>query len=161
MISSFCFILIIQGALNSIQRDSQIQSTHLNISYEQSKIDALKKDIDFKIIHKYCTECAILGNNINRSELKGTIKNLGDSMVVAGTSSRVKVHIHTNEPGKFFKICSAYGKLLDQKVDDMTKQEHSVHHHGASDIAIVVDSGADIPEEYSNDMNGPNGQYGV
>ena len=146
------FVLIIQGVLNSIQRGSQIQSKHLNISYDHEKVEALKKDIDFTITNRFCTECAIEGNNINRNELKKLIKHCGDSMVVAGTSSRVKIHVHTNEPSKFFKICNAYGKVVDRKVDDMTKQEHSIHHIGASSIAIVVDSGADIPDEYLNEV---------
>ena len=146
------FVLIIQGVLNSIQKGSQIQSTHLDISYQREKVDALKKDIDFTITNRYCTECAIEGNNIDRKELKELIKHCGDSMVVAGTNKRVKIHVHTNEPSKFFKICNAYGKVVDRKVDDMTKQEHSIHHTGTSGIAIVVDSGADIPEEYANDI---------
>ena len=146
------FVLIIQGILNSLEKDYQIQSKHLNISYDQDKIDALKKDVDFIITNKYCTECAIEGTHINRDELKETIRNLGDSIVFAGTKNRVKVHIHTNEPGKFFKICNAYGKVIDEKVDDMTKQERTVHHLDGGGIAIVVDSGADIPEEYANEI---------
>ena len=146
------FVLIIQGWLNYFQKNTKIQSHHLNISYEHAKIEALKKDIDFTITNKFCTECSIEGNNINRHELKEMIKNLGDSMVVAGTKHRVKIHIHTNTPAKFYKICSIYGKVVDRKVDDMTKQEHTVHHIGSSGISIVVDSGADIPEEYAKEI---------
>jgi len=146
------FVLLIQGILNSIQKSSQIQSKHLNISYDHEKIEALKKDIDFTITNKYCTECSIVANDIKRKELKEMIRNLGDSMVFAGTKDRVKVHIHTNDPGKFFKICNAYGDVVDEKVDDMTKQEHTVHHVAAGGVAIVVDSGADIPDEYSNEI---------
>ena len=146
------FVLIIQGILNSLERNFQIQSKHLNISYDHDKIEALKKDIDFTITNKYCTECAIEGLYINRNELKETIRNLGDSIVFAGTENRVKVHIHTNEPGKFFKICNAYGKVVDEKVDDMTKQERTIHHLDGGGIAIVVDSGADIPEKYANEI---------
>jgi len=146
------FVLMIQGILNSLEKNHQIQSKHLNISYDQDKINALKKDIDFTITNKYCTECAIEGSIINRKELKETIRNLGDSIVFAGTKKRVKVHIHTNEPGKFFKICNAYGKVIDEKVDDMTKQERTIHHLDAGGIAIVVDSGADIPEKYANEI---------
>ena len=146
------FVLIIQGWLNYFQKNTKIQSHHLDISYEHEKIEALKKDIDFTITNKFCTECAIEGKQINRKELKEMIKNLGDSMVVAGTKSRVKIHIHTNTPAKLYKICSIYGKVVDRKVDDMTKQEHTVHHVGASGISIVVDSGADFPDEYSNEI---------
>ena len=146
------FVLILQGWLNSFQKSTKIQSHHLNISYEHSKIEALKKDIDFTITNKFCTECSIVGSNINRLELKEMVKNLGDSMVVAGTKDRVKIHIHTNTPAKLYKICSIYGKVVDRKVDDMTKQEHTVHHTGPSGISIVVDSGADIPEDYIDDI---------
>ena len=146
------FVLIIQGVLNSIQKGSQIQSKHLNISYKLEKVEALKRDVDFTIHNKFCTECSIKGSNINRNELKQLIKHCGDSMVIAGTSKKVKVHIHTNDPGKLFQICNAYGKVIDRKVDDMTKQEHSIHHEGASSIAIVVDSGADIPDEYAKEI---------
>ena len=146
------FVLLIQGWLNSVQKDTKIQSHHIDISYDHDKIDSLKKDVDFTIKNKFCTECAIEGNNINKIELKEMIKNLGDSMVVAGTKNRVKIHIHTNSPAKLYKICGAYGKVKDRKVDDMTKQEHTIHHNEAGGIAIVVDSGADIPEEYANEI---------
>jgi len=146
------FVLLIQGWLNSVQENTKIQSHHINISYDYDKIDALQRDVDFTINNKFCTECAIEGNHINKIELKEMIKNLGDSMVVAGTHKRVKIHLHTNNPSKLYKICNAYGKVVDRKVDDMTKQEHSIHHTESSGIAIVVDSGADIPEEYANEI---------
>ena len=146
------FVLLMQGWLNSVQKNTKIQSQHLNISYDYEKIESLKKDIDFTIKNKFCTECAIESDDIDKGELKETLKSLGDSMVLAGTKKRVKIHIHTNTPTKFFKICGAYGKVVDRKVDDMTKQEKVVHHTGASGIAIVVDSGADIPIEYENEI---------
>ena len=146
------FVLLLQGWLNSVQKNTKLQSHHINISYDHDKIDALQKDVDFTIKNKYCTECAIEGDKINKVELKEMIKNLGDSMVVAGTQKRIKIHIHTNSPAKLYKICSAYGKVVDRKVDDMTKQEHTIHHTESSGIAIVVDSGADIPEEYANEI---------
>ena len=146
------FVLLLQGWLNSVQKKTKIQSHHLNISYNHEKIESLRKDIDFTIKNKFCTECAIESNEINKNELKETVKFLGDSMVLAGTKKRVKIHIHTNTPTKFFKICGAYGEVVDRKVDDMTKQEHTIHHTGASGIAIVVDSGADIPAEYENEI---------
>jgi len=49
-------------------------------------------------------------------------------------------------------MCSVYGVVVDKKVDDMTKQEKSIHHHGASSIAIVTDSGSDLPDDYLKDV---------
>ena len=148
------YVLLIQGALNLIERGQgrRIQTTHLDISYKIEKIESLHKDVDFIIENKFCTECVVIGNDINRNELKSKIKDFGDSMVIAGSNSRVKVHIHTNEPAKLFKMCNVYGSVKDKKVDDMTKQEKSIHHHGASSIAIVTDSTADLPEDYLKEV---------
>ena len=74
-------------------------------------------------------------------------------MVIAGSQKRVKIHIHTNYPAKLFKMCSVYGNVIDKKVDDMTKQEKSIHHHGASSIAIVTDSGSDLPEDFLKEVD--------
>ena len=149
------FVLLIQGMLNVIEKaeGGRIQTTHLDISYEISKIEKLSKDVDFTIHNKYCTECVVIGQKIDRTELKNKIKDFGDSMVMAGTDKKVKIHIHTNHPGKLFKICNVYGNVIDKKVDDMTRQEQSIHHEGASSIAIVTDSGADIPEEFLKDVH--------
>ena len=73
-------------------------------------------------------------------------------MVIAGSPQHVKVHIHTNEPAKFFKMCNVYGYVSDKKVDDMTKQEKYIHRSGASSIAIITDSTADLPEEYLKEV---------
>jgi hypothetical protein len=148
------YVLLIQGALNLIERGQgrRIQTTHLDISYEIEKIESLHKDIDFTIENKFCTECVVVGNDINRNELKSKIKDFGDSMVIAGSNKRVKVHIHTNEPAKLFKMCNVYGTVKDKKVDDMTKQEKSIHHDGASSIAIVTDSTADLPDDYLKEV---------
>ena len=148
------FVLLIQGVLNVVEQGhgGRIQTTHLDISYELEKIESLNKDIDFKIENKFCTECVVSGDNISRKELKSKIKDFGDSMVIAGSQERVKIHIHTNYPAKLFKMCSVYGNVIDKKVDDMTKQEKSIHHHGASSIAIVTDSGCDLPDEYLKEV---------
>ena len=148
------FVLIFQGVLHITQRGSKIQTTHLDITYEHEKIEALKKDIDFTIHNKFCTECIIKSEEINRNDLKNAVKDFGDSMVLAGSKSHVKIHIHTNEPAKFFTVCEQFGNVHDRKADDMTKQEHSKHHaDDATDVAIVADSGADIPKDYLKDIH--------
>ena len=148
------YVLLIQGALNLVERGQgrRIQTTHLDISYEIEKIEGLNRDVDFTIENKFCTECVVVGDNINRNELKAKITDFGDSMVIAGSSERVKVHIHTNEPAKLFKMCNVYGTVIDKKVDDMTKQEKSMHQHGASSIVIITDSTADLPDEYLKEV---------
>ena len=91
---------------------------------------------------QFCTECIINGNQINRQEIKNKLDELGDSLIIAGTKSKVKIHIHTDDPNDVFKLCELYGTLSNQKADDMLQQVESVKNN--STIAIVTDSGCDI-----------------
>ena len=46
----------------------------------------------------------------------------GDSMVLAGSKTKAKVHIHTNNPANVFSICEKFGSVSGQKADDMFQQ---------------------------------------
>ncbi len=95
----------------------------------------------------YCTECLIKGNDINRKKIQKELLNFGDSIVIAGSKTRVKIHIHTNEPAKVFDFCLKFGVVSDQKIDDMRKQQRTSGQKLKNKIAILTDSGADLPFE--------------
>ena len=92
---------------------------------------------------QFCTECIINNKEINRKSVKEELDCLGDSFIIAGTKSKVKIHIHTNDPDLVFKKCESFGHITNQKADDMFKQIESSHNNDSS-IAIVTDSGCDI-----------------
>ena len=71
----------------------------------------------------YCTEFIILGDSSRANELKGKIESLGDSMVVVGYEDVIKVHIHTNDPGKVLSNAVQIGELSHIKIDNM-REEH-------------------------------------
>ena len=80
-------------------------------------------DIDFK----YCTEFIIKAGKFNIENLKNEIKELGDSMVVAQSSTKTKTHIHTNNPGAVLEIAIKYGGLDNIKIDNMELQHRNLH----------------------------------
>lgn len=69
---------------------------------------------------------------------------MGDSLIIAGSHLNTKLHIHTDEPGKVFRVAREYGVLSDQKIDDMHKQ-YAASHDVRTNIAVVVDSACDLP----------------
>ena len=77
-----------------------------------------------KIEYKYNVECLVRGENIQTQSLEEEIAPFGDSILIAGSPSISKVHIHTNEPEKIFEICSKYGELNDKFIEDMEEQQH-------------------------------------
>jgi len=96
--------------------------------------------------HRFCTECVIEGEALDRSEIMTQLEQLDcSSLVVAGGIKRVRVHIHVNNPGEAYLVCAQFGELHQQKADDMKRQHKLMNQTGQ--VAIVTDSGADIPFE--------------
>lgn len=100
--------------------------------------------------HRYCTECVVErapgAAAIDRNAVMARLEQLdGSSLVVAGGHNRVRVHIHVNNPAEVFLACEAFGAIKQQKADDMERQRGLLDHAG--EVAVVVDSGADIPPD--------------
>ncbi|MDD4482370.1 MAG: DegV family protein [Bacilli bacterium] len=95
---------------------------------------------------RYCTEALLTDVNVSNDEIKEIFKDYGTSLIVSGRAERMRIHIHTNQPDEFFMKLRDYGKIIEQKVDDMIRQQQALS-LGHSRIAIVTDTIADIPME--------------
>ncbi|MGB5738600.1 MAG: DegV family protein [Woeseia sp.] len=94
---------------------------------------------------RFCTECIVTGSSIDRRKLREALAALGDSLVLAGTKKKAKIHIHVNEPEQVFEAARRYGSLSGEKADDMLRQQHSSHDTAAR-FAVITDSAADIDD---------------
>lgn len=94
---------------------------------------------------RYCTECVITGDDIDRRKLRESLSELGSSLVLAGTKRKAKIHIHTDDPDDIFKLAADYGAVSGRKADDMQRQQHSTHNVRAT-FAVITDSAADIAD---------------
>lgn len=80
------------------------------------------EDINFG----YCTEFFIKGKNIKLEKYRDEVSVLGDSLVVVGDEGLLKVHIHTNNPGKVLELALTYGELSKIKIDNMREQHREL-----------------------------------
>jgi hypothetical protein len=96
--------------------------------------------------HRFCTECTITGDGINRRRLQEEASALGSSLVVAGTRKKLRIHMHLNEPAKLFELAARHGAVAGQKADDMQRQQDMAHHAAGRQVAVVTDSAADLPD---------------
>ena len=102
----------------------------------------LHQDVDPRF--RYCTECLLVGERIDRVALRAALEAAGiDSLVVAGSDSRVRVHGHAGQPQVLFDACAAFGRVEAMKADDMVLQQRSVE--SPATVAVVTDSAADLP----------------
>lgn len=95
---------------------------------------------------RFCTECIVTGTNIDRRKMRESLDQLGDSLVLAGTKRKAKIHIHVDEPEQVFELARSYGDLSAEKADDMHRQ-HVSSHNDARRFAVITDSAADIPDD--------------
>lgn len=104
------------------------------------------------IQYRFCTECMLIGSLPEPVLVRNALHGMGDSMVVAGSSSRLRIHIHTDDPEKVFRLAASFGEVLHTKADDMRSQANSLA-NGNKTVAIVTDSAADLPADLIMDLN--------
>lgn len=147
------FVDMLDGVYQFI-RDGQInlsdEAENLSADFEVANAHLEIAECDLE--HRWCTECLILGENLDRAQLKATISDLGSScVVIAGSSSRIRLHAHVSNPMQLFKIASQFGRVESTKADDMQAQARTLA--GNKTVVIVTDSASDVPEALIEKLN--------
>jgi DegV family protein with EDD domain len=102
--------------------------------------------------HRWCSECLISGAGIDRDALRAAVAELGaDSVVIAGGDARVRLHAHVDEPCALFEAAARFGQVSARKADDMRAQQRTAMQ--VEGVAIVTDSGADLPRELQDRLD--------
>ena len=75
------------------------------------------------ITFTYCTEFIIQRENDKDPEaLRAFLDSLGDSLVLVDDEEIIKVHVHTNDPGKALHEAIDYGSFVTVKIENMRLQ---------------------------------------
>jgi len=115
----------------------------VNLSTDREEIVDMPHDI---INFRFCTEALIAGNLLDKHKIRNFIQHCGDSLVVAGSPQKVRVHIHTDFPAEVFSQLHQFGNITYQKVDDMVMQ-NEIQFNRKCSVALVTDSACDLPKE--------------
>lgn len=79
-------------------------------------------DGEDELTFKYCTEFLLKGRDLPAAELQRQLAELGDSVLVVGDGHVLKIHLHTNRPGKALEIAVDYGSLSAVQISNMEEQ---------------------------------------
>ena len=75
------------------------------------------------ITFTYCTEFIISReNDMDPEKLRDFLSSLGDSLVLVDDEEIIKVHVHTNDPGKALHEAMDYGSFVTVKIENMRLQ---------------------------------------
>ena len=72
--------------------------------------------------YRYCTNFAVMGENLDPAPWNVPLERLGDSVLVVGDSHTLKVHLHTDEPESATALFAELGEVSRLDVADMTEQ---------------------------------------
>jgi len=116
-------IYFLAGAIDGLAQEKDIQ---LDVYKEKIALQQpgsiLQEDISLEF--QYCTELLIKGEKLDPDDIKDHLQPLGDSMLVVGEDEIVKVHIHSNHPGKVLETALQFGQLSDIKINNMLEEVH-------------------------------------
>ena len=109
-----------------------------------------------EVPYGYCTEFMIKGEDLDPDKLKTRLLKKGESLIVVGDDSTIRVHIHTLDPGNIVHLATGIGTIHQVSVRNMDEQhrdfvaaqkERSV----ATDVAtIAVVAGEGLKEVFSS-----------
>lgn len=136
------FVYFLEGMLHFAEgrlAGTVVEDGHAT-ALEHASVEEAPQDIGLR----FCTECMIEGEGLDLAGVRDAVSLLGDSLVVAGSARRIRVHVHTDRPDKVFEVAAAFGRVASTKADDMRAQHVARFDRGR--VAVVTDSAADLPE---------------
>lgn len=131
-------------AFNGLEIELEFEAPEVHI---KSTSEPISTD---EITFGYCTEFIVkLDKEFTEEDednMKSYLASLGDSLVFVAGDDIVKVHVHTNHPGKAFEKGLEYGQLTRMKVDNM-REEHQERLFRSEEVQAARDKERRTKEE--------------
>jgi len=116
--------ILLDGALHFLKGEAdkmkchkpQLVSANLPLASKMAPI------AEVEVPYGYCLEFLVEGQKLNLNKLRKKLKKKGQSLIVAGNSSMVRVHIHSFKPGEILDYATHLGTLHQVKVNNMDDQ---------------------------------------
>jgi DAK2 domain fusion protein YloV len=115
---------------------------------EELGIDAIHQELSR---FRYCTVFVIEGEGLDPDALEEELEQFGDSLLVVGDSTALKIHVHTDDPGRALTLGVARGVVEGVEIANMHAQTeerearllHAVSDVGATACAVVAVAAGD------------------
>jgi DAK2 domain fusion protein YloV len=95
--------------------------------------------------YRYCTVFVVEGEDLDAAALEDELEQIGDSLLVVGDPSALKVHVHTDDPGRALSLGVARGAIGGVEIANMHEQTLEREErllHAVPAEATVVDTSA-------------------
>ena len=92
-------------------------------------------ELETEITFTYCTEFIVErdeNSSKEPSELRAFLEGIGDCVVVVDDEEIIKVHVHTDHPGKALEEGILFGQLVKLKIENMRDQHEKAKHEASN-----------------------------
>ncbi|MCD6599447.1 MAG: DAK2 domain-containing protein [Dehalococcoidia bacterium] len=113
--------ILLDGALHFLKKKTdelQCQEPEL-IAISPSLTPKLTPTTEIETPYGYCIEFLLEGQKLNADNVGKKLRRKGQSVIVAGGSSMLKIHIHSLNPGEVLDYATHLGTLHQIKIDNM------------------------------------------
>ena len=114
------WLIALEAMLSSLQGEDVVCAESGTTTKEAADFSEFDTE---EITFTYCTEFIIDRENDKDPEaLRAFLNELGDSLVLVDDEEIIKVHVHTNDPGKALSEAVTYGSFVTVKIENMRLQ---------------------------------------
>ena len=131
------FVVILEG-MYSVFKNGQIiaskSAANEPVEEEEEESRNAAGEFDAEITFTYCTEFIVNraeDSSREPSELRAFLETIGDCVVVVDDEEIIKVHVHTDHPGKALEEAITFGQLVKLKIENMRDQHEGQKHDAA------------------------------
>jgi DAK2 domain fusion protein YloV len=117
--------VLLDGALQFLKGESQkiqYRRPHLVVAEAELVPRAAQRPTQLETPHGYCTNFILEGKNLNLGKIEKDLKKKGQSLIITGDDTLVRVHIHSFEPGEILGYATKLGKLHEITINNMDDQ---------------------------------------
>ena len=72
--------------------------------------------------YRYCTTFVLEGDGLDQDALEAKLERLGDSLLVVGDRTALRIHVHTDDPGAALTLATNVGTIEGVEIADMHRQ---------------------------------------
>lgn len=131
-------VIIFEGMLSVFEDNKLIEASENTTAVTSAKPKNAAAEYEGEITFTYCTEFIVKRDRNNDKDpllLRAFLESIGDSAVMVDDEQIIKVHVHTDHPGKAFECGLEYGQLINMKIDNMRDQNERVRHENKEKIS--------------------------
>jgi uncharacterized protein len=90
----------------------------------------------------YCTSFLLSGFGLDQGALETQLAEVGDSLLMVGDQRQLKVHVHTDDPGRVLGMATMLGVLSEIEIDNMKLQTAARSRRLVAENAAAAAGGA-------------------